>query len=104
MLLIGCSSNDQPSQIRESGYVNVERGRLFYEKFGSGEPIIIIHGGPGLDHSYLLPQMLELAKDHELIFYDQRGSGKSFDAEISSAYNRLCQSNNARFHVVTWES
>lgn len=39
--------------------------------------LLVLHGGPGADHGYLLPQMLELAKDFELIFYDQRGGGKS---------------------------
>jgi proline iminopeptidase len=37
----------------------------------------VLHGGPGAHHDYLLPQMLELAKDHELVFYDQRGGGRS---------------------------
>ena len=37
----------------------------------------MLHGGPGADHQCLLPQMLELARDHELVFYDQRGGGRS---------------------------
>ena len=37
----------------------------------------MLHGGPGADHQYLLPQMLALADDHELVFYDQRGGGRS---------------------------
>jgi len=66
-----------PSQ---QGFINVPEEKLYYQRFGSqgqGIPIIVLHGGPGMDQSYLLPQMLELAKDHEVIFYDQRGSGKS---------------------------
>ena len=74
-----------------SGYINVDSGRLFYQKFGTGEPMVIVHGGPGLDQNYLLPQMLELAKDHELIFYDQRGSGNSLEASINSKYVNLDQ-------------
>jgi proline iminopeptidase len=38
---------------------------------------MVLHGGPGASHDYLLPQMLELAKTHALIFYDQRGGGRS---------------------------
>jgi proline iminopeptidase len=57
--------------------------KLFSQSFGTGTPIIVVHGGPGLDHAYFLPQMLELAKDHQLIFYDQRGSGKSLETELS---------------------
>jgi proline iminopeptidase len=37
----------------------------------------LLHGGPGAHHDYLLPQMLELADDYELLFYDQRGGGRS---------------------------
>jgi proline iminopeptidase len=37
----------------------------------------VLHGGPGAHHDYLLPQMLELADTYELIFYDQRGGGRS---------------------------
>lgn len=37
----------------------------------------MLHGGPGADHQYLLPQMLELATDCELVLYDQRGGGRS---------------------------
>lgn len=42
--------------------------------------LLVLHGGPGAHHDYLLPQMLELAGsggDHELLFYDQRGGGRS---------------------------
>jgi proline iminopeptidase len=44
---------------------------------GKGTPIVILHGGPGLDHTYLLPQMGKLSKNYQLIFYDQRASGGS---------------------------
>jgi proline iminopeptidase len=37
----------------------------------------MLHGGPGASHDYLLPQMLALADQHELLFYDQRGGGRS---------------------------
>ena len=39
--------------------------------------MLVLHGGPGADHAYLLPQMLELATDRACIFYDQRGGGRS---------------------------
>jgi proline iminopeptidase len=37
----------------------------------------VLHGGPGASHDYLLPQMLRLAEGRELLFYDQRGGGRS---------------------------
>lgn len=67
---------ESPLYIEEgSRYVNgVE---LYYKILGQGEPVMILHGGPGLDHTYLLPQMAQLARDYQLIFYDQRATGRS---------------------------
>src|SRR6185503_17191105 len=39
--------------------------------------LLVLHGGPGAHHDYLLPQLLELADGYQLIFYDQRGGGRS---------------------------
>ena len=41
---------------------------------------LVLHGGPGAHHDYLLPQMLRIAEldgGRELVFYDQRGGGRS---------------------------
>jgi proline iminopeptidase len=41
-------------------------------------PLVVLHGGPGAEHDYLLPQMLVLADPgRDLVFYDQRGGGRS---------------------------
>ena len=50
---------------------------LYVKKMGSGDPVIVIHGGPGLNFGYFLPQLEPLAENHTLIFYDQRVSGRS---------------------------
>ncbi|XXH05372.1 hypothetical protein Hte_011798 [Hypoxylon texense] len=39
-------------------------------------PLIILHGGPGASHDYLLP-LADLAPDIPLVFYDQIGGGRS---------------------------
>jgi proline iminopeptidase len=44
---------------------------------GRGSPILIVHGGPGLNHTYFLPHLIKLANEHQLIFIDQRACGKS---------------------------
>lgn len=44
---------------------------------GEGEPLVVVHGGPVLDHSYFLPHFESLAQDYKLVFYDQRASGRS---------------------------
>jgi proline iminopeptidase len=64
---------------RESGFTTTTPIPLYWAQYGPAgvSPLLIIHGGPGAHHDYLLPQMLDLARDHELILYDQRGGGQS---------------------------
>jgi proline iminopeptidase len=59
------------------GSVPVEGAELYYRDVGQDPPIIILHGGPSFDHNYLLPDMDRLADAFRLIYYDQRGRGKS---------------------------
>jgi proline iminopeptidase len=49
----------------------------YIKKMGTGEPIIVLHGGPGLFHNYLTPHFEKLAEKYQIIFYDQRGCGKT---------------------------
>jgi proline iminopeptidase len=46
-------------------------------KIGQGQPVIVLHGGPDFDSSYLLPGLDRLSDRFRLIYYDQRGRGKS---------------------------
>jgi proline iminopeptidase len=50
---------------------------IFERRVGSGPPTVVLHGGPGAHHDYLLPGFDELARGRELIYYDQRGGGRS---------------------------
>ena len=50
---------------------------LFVRRIGEGPPTVVLHGGPGAHHDYLLPGFDALATDRELIYYDQRGGGRS---------------------------
>jgi proline iminopeptidase len=51
--------------------------RFFERRVGSGPPAVVLHGGPGAHHDYLLPGFDALASGRELIYYDQRGGGRS---------------------------
>lgn len=57
--------------------------KLYFKVFGKapktakGEPLIFLHGGPGLNHSYFLPHLKKLNKYYALIFFDQRACGQS---------------------------
>lgn len=52
---------------------------LFWITYGddAGSPLLVLHGGPGAHHDYLLPGMLALSDEHRMLFYDQRGGGRS---------------------------
>lgn len=60
----------------QSGYLEVEGGKLFYEVAGTGDWIVLIHDG--IVHREIWnAQFPELAKDHRVVRYDRRGYGKS---------------------------
>jgi proline iminopeptidase len=40
---------------------------------------VVLHGGPDFDHQYLLPELDVLAGRFRLVYYDQRGRGRSAD-------------------------
>ena len=62
---------------QQEGFVDAHGVLIYYLAFGQGSPLMIVHGGPGADHTYLLPHMVPLARTHRLIFIDERGSGRS---------------------------
>jgi proline iminopeptidase len=67
---------DPPGATFETGGVTI-----WYEVRGngSGTPLIVANGGPGFDHNYLLCGDIwdKLAKGRRIVFYDQRGNGRS---------------------------
>ena len=56
---------------------------LFAKVIGQGYPLLIMHGGPGMDHTSMLP-LQPCADQFTLIFYDHRCNGRSDGAAVSS--------------------
>jgi proline iminopeptidase len=50
---------------------------LYVKSVGRGPPLVVVHGGPGASHDYLLPNLYRLATSYRLVFIDERGSGRS---------------------------
>ncbi|MDH5379301.1 MAG: alpha/beta fold hydrolase [Cyclobacteriaceae bacterium] len=75
ILLWNCSSSIE--EVNTEGFLEINGSPVFYKAIGSGPPIIVIHGGPLLNHSYMISHFEQLAKDYTLIFYDQRLCGQS---------------------------
>jgi proline iminopeptidase len=50
---------------------------MFVEEVGSGFPLIVLHGGPGLDHTTFRPWLDPLGDELRLLYVDERGQGRS---------------------------
>ena len=62
-----------------SGRTRTTSVPLYWCSYGPADAsrCLVLHGGPGAHHDYLLPQFLRLAERYSLVFYDQRGGGRS---------------------------
>lgn len=67
------------SQDASEGYIlTPDKVRIFYKVVGSGpETLVVVHGGPGNSLESIRADMEPLAKGRRVIYYDQRGNGKS---------------------------
>lgn len=65
------------ASVSETDTRDVRGVRIFERRIGTGPPTVVLHGGPGAHHDYLLPGFDALAQGRELIYYDQRGGGRS---------------------------
>jgi len=69
---------DPPPQAGQSGFWQVEPDvRLHYFASGQGEPVLVIHGGPGYPSVKPWSGLELLASRYRFYYYDQRGSGDS---------------------------
>lgn len=59
------------------GMKKVNGTELFVAVQGKGKTIVMLHGGPGLNHAYFRPHLDELEKNYRVVYYDQRASGRS---------------------------
>ena len=59
------------------GMINVNDTNLFHAMVGSGTPMLVMHGGLGLDHEYFRPTLDSWGDFAQLIYFDHRGNGRS---------------------------
>ncbi len=50
---------------------------LFVQEVGDGFPLVVLHGGPGLDHTMFRPYLDPLGDRFRLLYVDERGQGRS---------------------------
>jgi proline iminopeptidase len=79
-LLSACTAAAARSHgVPREGFIRGADGvRLYYRVAGSGpDTVVALHGGPGVGHEVLAPDLEPLTERHTVIFYDQRGGGRS---------------------------
>jgi len=64
----------------DSGFIEVDKGKLYYETAGTGENIVLLHDGM-VNNEIWDYQFPLLAKYYRVTRYDRRGYGKSSDPE-----------------------
>jgi proline iminopeptidase len=57
---------------------------IFIEEKGTGKPVIILSGGPGLNPNYVYPIHENLSANFRSVILHQRGTGKTVMAKIDS--------------------
>jgi len=73
---------------------DVELGYETYGSAGTMTPVIVANGGPGLSHVYMLQNDVwtrRLARNRQIVFYDQRGTGKSKQVKADASWGMDAQ-------------
>lgn len=65
----------------QSGYLQGTPKLAYWQVGKKKEVVIILHGGPCVEHSYLRPELDRLQEHARLIYFDQRGCGLSEQAD-----------------------
>jgi len=73
------------AKLPKGTYIVVNGAKLWFISEGSGDPLVIISGGPGVAH-YLYPYFSKLGKNHRVIYLDSYGCGKSERAASPGLY------------------
>lgn len=93
---------------KAANYVQADDAKIYYEVYGAGEPILILHGG-GVGSPYELGKLIDdLKKNHKVIIMSTRGHGRSeignspltFEQKANDALTVLNTISNAPVQVI----
>jgi proline iminopeptidase len=79
LALAACAAPLRSGPVPGEGFIAGADGvRLYYRVAGTGpDTVVVLHGGPGIGHQVLSPNLAPLEARHTVIYWDQRGSGRS---------------------------
>jgi pimeloyl-ACP methyl ester carboxylesterase len=69
-------------------YCEMRGFKMYYEVYGSGEPLLLIHGNGGSINNFA-KQIPVFAKNYKVIIADSRSQGKSIDTKDSLSYEMM---------------
>jgi len=94
----GCRNDKKPVEYgrnQEAGkYADVNGIKLYYEIYGKGEPLVLLHGN-GASINAGREQIAFFSKNYKVIAVDSRGQGKSNDNSDSLTYDLMAADLNA---------
>ncbi|MFN1217168.1 alpha/beta fold hydrolase [Chryseobacterium kwangjuense] len=89
MMFVACTSNAQKMKPSNSGYAPVNGIKVYYEVYGKGDPVILLHGAfytIDMNWGELIP---ELSKTRKVIAIEMQGHGHSPFSERKLSINTL---------------
>jgi pimeloyl-ACP methyl ester carboxylesterase len=90
LILVSCNTKtknqvDYGSNPNVGKYVNVNDIKVYYEIYGEGEPLLLMHGGGGSIEDFVF-QIPELSKHFKIIAVDSRAQGRTTDSDKEITY------------------
>ncbi|MFT3908491.1 MAG: alpha/beta fold hydrolase [Ferruginibacter sp.] len=73
------------SSAQTEGITNNGDAKIYYRTFGTGKPLLIINGGPGMNSNGFAELAQKLSTNNQTIIYDQRGTGRSTLEKIDTS-------------------
>lgn len=75
---------------KESGYTAIHGANIWYAIYGSGEPVILLHGGLA-NSNYWGNLVPVLAEHYQVIVMDSRGHGRSSNDNTPYSYDKMME-------------
>jgi len=72
-------------------YAMVNKHPIYYEQFGIGRPVVLLHGGLHTIHLSFEKQIAPFAEQHQVIAIEQVGHGHSADIEGPFSYAQMAE-------------
>lgn len=90
-------------------YVDINDIKVYYEAYGEGEPLLLLHGNSGSIENFIY-QIPELSKHFKVIAVDSRAQGRSTDSDKDITYALMASDmaelidklNLGKVNVVGW--